>query len=337
MFAAVAVVAVGVLGPVSAAGAISNDPNPEPPPPAPAKPNLAFTVASVAPSGSQWAINYTVKNNGTATASSFHVAVLQNGSSLLKDTAHASLAAGASRSEAIYINQANCYISVRFHADSNGTVAEKSETDNFRWAVGLTNPNCAGQPRYKVKAVSFYANDESHADWAGSDEPYWTFNTVGVGGTRHSASSQIFGDVDTGETRNFAATEGCLYLSCNGGAAPYGIGFSAQIWEHDIGEVSKTLATIGEYFQKAGGLADLANCPAWVGKALDYVGQGLQFISGWGEDDLIGSNTYAYDPVYLASRLTSSGASFTDTRQYSGADSSGGAVYTLTLQVTRIG
>jgi hypothetical protein len=38
-------------------------------------------------------------------------------------------------------------------------VAESSEFDNDRWAVGLTSPTCATQPRYQVKAVSWAADD----------------------------------------------------------------------------------------------------------------------------------------------------------------------------------
>lgn len=327
-----------LVGSASAAGAISNnEPEPPPPPPSSSRPNLVVSALSVTPSGNQWSIGYTVANNGSATATNFRVHVKHNGAAILKDTFHSPLAAGASRSETVVIPQSSCYLPVQVVADATGAVSEVRETDNVRWMVAMTSPTCSSLPRYTVKAVSFRADDESHADWAGSDEPFWTFNTVGLGGTQKATASQIFGDVDTGETRNFAASEGCLYLSCSGGAAPHGIGFSAQVWEHDLGDVAETLATLADYFKKAGGLAGVSGLPAWVSGALSFIGQGLDVVSGWGADDLIGSNTYGYDAVTLASRLPSTGGSFLDTRTYSGAPDAAGAVYSMTVRVTRVG
>ena len=57
----------------------------------------------------------------------------------------------------------------------------------------------------------------------------------------------------------------------------------------------------------------------------------IDWIGSWTGDDLIGSQTYAYDPTYLASRLPAAGSSFTDTRTYSG----GGGEYTMTVLVSR--
>jgi len=335
----VAIVALAALGVSAAAGARTsigpvggggdNDP-PLPPP----KPNLVIGSASVAAYGtSEWELRYTVTNRGNAgTSTFFHVTAQQSGSILLKDTLYTSLAAGASRSETIHVPRNNaCYVSVRFSADPTHAVPESNEYDNDRWAVGVLSPTCATQPRYTVKAVSFHAYDETGIDWLGSDEPYWTFNSVGVDGTALSTKSRTFGDVDTGDTVNFGATEGCLYLACSGGPAPTGMGFSIQLWEHDLGSESQTLATIADYFKKAGGIVGDLPVPSWVAKAVTAIGDGLGYIASWAADDLIGSQTYAYDPTYLAQRLPAAGGSFTDTRTYSDGDGN----YSMTVLVTR--
>jgi hypothetical protein len=260
--------------------------------------------------------------------------VQQNGAGLIKDTLRSSLAVGASRSETIYVNRTSCYLAVRFVADSTGAVAESKETDNSRVAVGLTSPACSTQPRYKVKAVSFHADDESGWDITGSDEPYAIFSGVGLDGTQHTTRSHVFGDIDTGDTGFFTATEGCLYLSCSGGAAPFGMGLSIQLWENDLGEIPQILSETALAFQKTGGLIDEYTAQQWAATAFVKIGDGLNYILGqiWA-DDLIGSQTYSYSPVYLASRLPTLGGTFNDTRVYSDGD----ADYTLTVAVTRVG
>ena len=304
----------------------------DPPLPQP-KPNLVISAASVVPSGtSQWAISYTVANRGTAAAKTLLTAVQQDGTTLLKDTVRYSLAAGASQSETIYVNRTNCYIAVRFFADSTSLVSESKETDNQRWVTGLTSPACPTQPHYKVKAVSFHAVDESGIDWTGSDEPFGMFSGAGPTGQTVTTKSHVFGDIDTGDTGYFGATEGCMYISCAGGAAPFGMGFSIQLWEHDLGEIPQILTETALAFQKAGGLVDEYTAQTWLAKALTCVGDGINYVLAqiWA-DDLIGSNTYSYTPAYLASRLPAAGGTFDDTRYYTDGD----AVYTMTVAVTR--
>ena len=325
----VGVLAVSTLAALiltSAASAIDDDPEPDPPPVV-LHPNLNV-AGSVAAAGDAWELRYTVTNRGNAAASAFRVDVKDNGSFLLKSTAHARLDAGASRSEVIRIPRVGCYLPVRFTADSTRVVAESSETDNDRWAVGLTTTACQSLPRYKVKAVSFHVNDETGADWAGSDEPYWIFSSVGVPGTARTTASHVFGNVDSGDTESFGSSEGCIYQSCSGGTAPAGIGISIQVWEHDLGYVSETLAASADHFQNVGGILEAQDGVAgWLGKALDLI----DYVNSWAADDLIGSRTYAYDPVYLASRLPAVGGSFTDTRTYSASGD-----YTMTVRVTRV-
>jgi hypothetical protein len=334
VFAALTVVALGFSG---TAGAVDNDPpgGGDPPPTTVTRPNLTISSASVAAYGtSEWELRYTVTNRGTAATTGFRVDAQQNGSALLKSTAHLSLAAGASRSEVFRIPRTDCYLPVRFSADSTRVVAESSEFDNDRWAVGLVGLTCSTQPRYQVKAVSFHANDETGTDWLGSDEPYWIFNSVGVEGTSHTTASHVFGDIDTGDTAYFGSIEGCIYLHCSGGAAPLGMGIGIQLWENDLDYVNKTLADTAAEWQRIGGFQTGYNTPdQWLSKAIGKMGDLLAYINSWAADDLIGSQTYTYRPEYLAQRLPAIGGSFTDTRTYSG----GGGEYTMTTMVSRVG
>jgi hypothetical protein len=328
--------ALAALGLSAAASALPPIGNPPPPPPPPVtKPNLVISDAAVTAIGTaQWEVRYTVKNNGPIGSLGFSVDAHQDGWGLLKSSSQVGLGAGASRTEVMtFPRNANCYLAVRFTADSKSVIVESSEADNVRWAVGHTGPTCATLPRYTVKAVSFHAVDETGADWLGSDEPYWIFNGVGAPGTERSTASRVFGDVDTGDTVSFGSTEGCLYLSCAGGAAPNGMGFSIAVWEKDLGYVSQTLTNYANFFKSIGGVTDPYAGPiAWLGSALVKVGDALDYINSWAADDLVGSQTYAYSATTLASRLPAAGQSFTDTRTYTG----GGGTYTMTTLVTRV-
>jgi hypothetical protein len=213
-------------------------------------------------------------------------------------------------------------------------VSESNETDNVREAVDLTSLTCSTQPKYMVKAVSFHANDETGIDLIGSDEPYWVFCGVGLDGTQHCSASHVFDGIDTGDTASFGPTEGCMYISCAGGAAPLGMGFSVQAWESDEADVPDTLNSTSMAFHDIGGFVVGQGDPIWLGSALNKIGDAIDWITSfiWA-DDLVGTQTYTYNPTYLASRLPAVGGNFLDTRTYSG----GGGEYTMTTQVTRVG
>lgn len=333
--ALVAMLAVSLVY-AAAASAADNDPDGDPPPSV-ARPNLVFSAASVAPFGtSQWEIRYTVANRGTAKALPFHVSVQENGGGLIKDTANLALDAGGSRSEVVHVARTGCYFAVRFVADSTRAVIESSEIDNQRVALVLTSPACSQQPKYKVKAVSFHVIDESGIDLAGSDEPYWIFNSVGANGTAHTTRSHVFGNIDTGDTASFGLTEGCIYVSCSGAAAPFGIGISNQLWEQDNGDAAEVLRDVSDGFETVGPLTSLVAAPTWVGAALPIMGGVLDLIADLAEDDLLGSQTYAYSPLFLATKAPAVGSRFTDVRRYEGASAILGGVYDLTTVVTRV-
>jgi CARDB len=335
IIAVVGVVAVSLVGATSA-WAVDDDP-PDNPPPTTVRPNLLFSAVSVAPFGtSQWEIRYTVANRGTSKALPFHVAVQENGGGLIKETAYLALDPGASRSEIIHVNRTGCYFAVRFVADSTRAVLETSETDNQRVALAMTSPACSQLPKYKVKAVSFHVVDESGVDLAGSDEPYFDTSGVGVQGTPRTTASHVFGNIDTGDTAFFGLTEGCIYLSCSGGAAPFGIGISIQLWEHDNGDAAEVLRDVSAGFAKAGALSALLPAPPWVGTATPIIAGVLNAIASLAEDDLLGTQTYAYSPLFLATKLPAVGSSFTDVRRLEGGSVILGGVYDLTTVVTRV-
>jgi hypothetical protein len=328
-----AVLTVAALG-VSAAAGAQDDLPIDSDPVIRTAPNLTISGSIAVASLTEWELRYTVSNRGNAAAPAFRVAVQDNGTNaLIRSTAHAALDAGASRSETFRIPRTGCYLPVRFTADSTRVVLESSESDNDRVAVGLLTPDCPTQPKYQVKAVSFHANDETGIDWLGSDEPFWIFSAEGLPGTALTTASHVFGDIDTGDTAFFGSSEGCLYLSCAGGAAPNGIGVSIQAWEKDLGYVNETVADLALGFHKIGGVLDgNGGMIDWIGKAFTTMGDTVDYIDSWAADDLLGSQTFAFSRVYLATRLPAVGGSFTDTRVYSDSGE-----YTMTLKVTRVG
>jgi hypothetical protein len=329
-------VALSLLG--SSASALTDDGGLDTDTAPSAAPDLRVSAATVSmASSTQWKISYTVRNDGHGASKASQVAFRNNDSSvLLSQRPVPALAPGAERSEAILVSRSSCYLPLRAEADSTRTAGDLLTGNNTRWAIGQTLP-CSSLPRYRVKAISFRAADESNYDGAGSDEPYWIFNTVSNSGTAGSQASTVFGDVDSGESRTFAANDGCIYGACTGSTqAPHGLGFSVQLWEKDLGHVDQTLFDTAEAFQDAGPIITMAGGQAWVGKTVEVMGHAMEAALGWADDDLIGNTTYALTPEYLISRISRAGGSFTDTRAFEGASTSGGANYTLTLQITRV-
>jgi hypothetical protein len=300
------------------------------PPDPPDRPDLKVTALAVAPVGSDWSISYTVANAGTAAAGASTVS-FNGGGGMVAQRSVASLAAGATRSGTLQLPRtAECFVMMNATADSAKVVGESSETNNTRQTVGVVEPCPA---RYKVSAVSFKAIDESGVDWTGSDEPYWIFNSVGTDGTAASRASQVYGGVDSGETWYFGVADSCIWgCGGTGAPAPFGIGLSVQLWESDLGHVNDTLYDTADFFQAAGPILTAAGASAWVGTATTAMGKAMDFILGWADDDLLGTNTYAFDAAGLAAALPARGTSFSDTRIYESSD----AKYSLTMSVSRI-
>lgn len=292
------------------------------------RPDLRVTALAATPVGSNWSISYTVANSGLAAAGASTLALGGNG--LSTSVAIPSLAANATRSGTLQVPQTDCYLALTGRADSTSSVTESNETNNIRNATSAL-PGCP--PRYRVSAVSFHADDESGYDWTGSDEPYWIFNRVGTSGTSVSTASQVFEGIDTGDTQSFGLADSCLWgCGSSGAPAPTGIGLSVQLWEKDLGHVSQTLYDTADFFQQAGPILTEAGAPSWIGTATTKIGQAMNYILSWADDDLLGSNTYAFSSSDLATALPSRGTSFTDVRTYTDGD----AKYSLTMVVSRI-
>ena len=294
----------------------------------PDRADLKISALTVTPAGTAWSLSYTVANTGLVSTGSSTLA-FGGGPGVAPSVAIPSLAAGATRSGTVQFPRADCYVFVNGTADAGGAVTEMSETNNARTAVGVV-PGCP--PRYKVSASYFKAIDESGADWSGSDEPFWLFSSVSTTGTAATHATQVFGGIDTDDTQYFGLADQCVWGCGQSGApAPFGIGLSVQLWEHDLGDVDEIWHDTADFFQEAGPVLGDVPIADWVGKASTAVGKGLEFILSWAEDDLLGTNTYAFSAPGLASALPNRG-SFADTRIYENGD----AKYSLTMYVSRV-
>jgi hypothetical protein len=329
-FRRVAVMAIvaGAVALASPAGALPQG-DPDDPPEPIDKADLRVSALAVTPVGTDWSVTYTVTNSGLISAAASTLS-FNGGGGAVAQRSVVSLPPGTSRSGSLLLPRSECYVVMNVTADSARVVTESNESNNLRVAYGV-QPPCPA--RYKVSAYSFKALEETGIDQSGSDEPYWIFNSVGTSGTAASRASQVFGDVDEDETRYFAPVDSCIWGCGGAGApAPFGIGLSVQLWEQDLGHVNDTLYDTADFFETAGPIATAAGAPAWVGTAATTMGKAMNFILGWADDDLIGTNTYAFDAAGLAAALPARGSSFSDTRIYENSDGK----YSLTMHVSRI-
>ena len=119
--------------------------------------------------------------------------------------------------------------------------------------------------QYTIKATQFLCNDETGPDWWGSDEPYWIFGTVS-GSTNVTRKTQIFSDVDTGESRGFTGIDGFIWGQ--GGTPadfPEGeIGTLISLWEHDSGDTEKVRAGVAAAFAAASAILAATGVAAWI-------------------------------------------------------------------------
>ncbi|MGH9276770.1 MAG: CARDB domain-containing protein [Acidimicrobiales bacterium] len=327
MFASAVVVAATVVGLVPAASALpAGDPNP---PDTTDRPDLKLTALAASPGSTGWSVSYTVANAGQSSVPWSTLSFGGGPGFPATNVAIPSLASGGTRSGTVPLARGDCYVYVVATADAAKVVTESSETNNTRTTIGA-EPGCP--PRYKVSAAHFKAIDESGDDWAGSDEIYWAFSSVSNSGTAATRNTQVYGSLDTGDTQSFSVYDNCVWgCSPVGTPAPFGIGLSAQVWEHDQGDVPEIVSDIADAFQAAGPILSAAKLPEWVGTATTKVGDAIEYFVGVWEDDLLGTNTYAFSADGLASALPNRGSSFLDTRVYDA-----NAKYSLTMVVSRL-
>ncbi len=189
-------------------------------------------------------------------------------------------------------------------------------------------------PRYIVRAINFKCVDESGPDWSGSDEPYWIFTAKSEDVEPVTSASEEFGDVDSGNTRKFkASNNGNIYWPAKGaiGGKSGSIGLSVVLFEADQGNKEKMRKSIDTAFS-------VASLYPGVGKFIaatpSIIKQGL---ASWVGDDYMGAETFYYSSQDLAGRLPRVGSSFTEKRRFTKGGGVGNpADYDLTIQVERV-
>ena len=185
---------------------------------------------------------------------------------------------------------------------------------------------------FTIKASSFRCNDETGTDFFGSDEVYWIFGSVG-GGIPITTRSQTFGDVDTGETRQFAAEEGCIWAQdCSAQVLPDEVGVLIQLWEHDEGNPEKVRASTAAAFAAAAGILTATGVAAWIGAVVAGVGAVLQWLLSFLDDDHIADQTFVFTRQVLEDQLRKIGQVLNVTRNFTDGDGD----YTLTITVTLV-
>jgi hypothetical protein len=195
----------------------------------------------------------------------------------------------------------------------------------------VTPPN----PRFTIKATTFRCNDrQTDSVFGPSNEPYWVFGSLG-GGTAVTTRSSIFGDVDNGETRNFAATDGCIWgQNCAAQDLPDGeVGSLISLWEHDSSDPEKIRAGVAAAFAAAAGILAATGVAAWVAAVVAGVGGVVQWLLGFLDDDHIADQTVVFTREVVLKQLPSVGRSFVVTRRFADGDGD----YTLTIRVARAG
>lgn len=195
------------------------------------------------------------------------------------------------------------------------------------------NTTAVASERYTIKATSFHCNDETGLDWTGSDEPYWIFGSLGDG-TAVTTRSQVFGDVDSGDSRNFAANEGCIWgQNCAAQELPDGeIGTLIQLWEHDSSNPDQIRNGVAAAFAAAAGILTASGVAAWVGAVVADVGAVVKWLLGALDDDHIADQTIVFTRQVIENQLKKAGQSFTLTRRFTDGDGD----YTLTIKVGRV-
>lgn len=184
--------------------------------------------------------------------------------------------------------------------------------------IGATAPSASAAllpkppppAKYSIKAVFFEAVDES--EWDGdfyfpiSDEPYFIFSSVGTEGTASTTVSRTFDDVDSGETRHFSSSEGCLWggASCAGATAPVGVGVSIATWESDIGLTENTWDKTRDAFATVGPILSPTDSAAWTQRATPKLASVnaevfSPVLGAWIDDDHLGTVTWAFSPEML--------------------------------------
>ena len=193
-------------------------------------------------------------------------------------------------------------------------------------------PRAAG--RFTIKATKFRCNDRATDSVFGpSNEAYWIFGSTDGDATK-ATRSPVFGDVDSGESRNFAATDGILWgLNGAAQALPDGqVGALISLWEHDEGDPKEIQAGVAAAFAAAAGILVATGVAAWVGAVVAGVGAVVHWLLGFLDDDHIADQTFAISRAVIEKQVPNVGGSTTLTKRFADGD----ADYTLTITIARV-
>jgi hypothetical protein len=187
---------------------------------------------------------------------------------------------------------------------------------------------------FSIKATKFRCNQRgTDSVFDPKCEYYFIFGTV-AGSTQFTTQSQVFGNVDTGETRTFGTPDGVLW-GPNGLAEPLvpgEIGILVSVWEHDSGNVTETRAAVASAFAATAGILALTGVAAWVGAVTLAVGGVVAWLLGFMDDDHVGDTTFDFDGLTLAKQLSSVGSSVPTVRRVTNAKDD----LTVTVTATRV-
>lgn len=192
--------------------------------------------------------------------------------------------------------------------------------------------------KYTIKAESFHCSDETGWDWTGSDEPYWIFGSLGSG-TPVTTRSQVFGDVDSGDNRTFAANEGCIWgQNCLAQPLPEGeIAALVQLYEHDCGDPTAIKNGVSAAFAAAAGILTLSGVASWIAAVVAGVGAVLQWLLGFLDDDHIADQVFIFTRQAIEDQIGPSSKGNKPTYFYVNRRfSDGDGDYSLKIKVARV-
>ena len=187
---------------------------------------------------------------------------------------------------------------------------------------------------YSIKATAYRCNDETGADIFGSDEPYWIFGALG-GANPVTTRSQVFEDVDSGDSFTFPALDGCIWgqgSNCAHGDRPEQVGVMVQLWEHDFGDPKAVQKGVAAAFAAAAGVLTAAGVTAWIAAVVAGVGAVTDWLLGFLDDDHIADQTFALSRDVIDGQLGEAGNTLAITRRFTDGDGD----YTLTITTTRV-
>jgi hypothetical protein len=192
----------------------------------------------------------------------------------------------------------------------------------------------AAASTFKIKATKFRCNHRAtDSVFDPKNEIYVIFGSLGAGVTI-TTQSQIFENVDTGDTRNFSAVDGNIW-GHNGAAEPLPageVGVLVSLWEHDSGDTTQVRAGVAAAFAAASGILVATGVAAWVGAVVAGVGGIVTWLVGFMNDDDIADQVFAFNTALLAKQLSAVGSSIPTERRFT----DGNADYTITITSTHV-